>query len=119
MRVATRRLRAALEVFEPCFPRKRLKEVLVDVKSLADALGERRDRDVQIAALERSAERTAATKRSGIDSLISRLREEQNLANRALGAALDGGRVRTLGGRVERMLATIAERNGTNVSVTM
>jgi CHAD domain-containing protein len=45
MRVATRRLRAALEVFEPCFPRKRLKADLGEVKELADALGERRARD--------------------------------------------------------------------------
>ena len=46
MRVATRRLRAAMEVFEPCFPRKRFRKALKDVKALADALGERRDRDV-------------------------------------------------------------------------
>ena len=46
MRVATRRLRAALEVFEPCFPGKAHAAVLRQVKALADALGERRDRDV-------------------------------------------------------------------------
>src|SRR3989304_2625915 len=45
---ATRGLRAALEVFEPCFPRRRLKATLREVKELADALGERRDRDVAI-----------------------------------------------------------------------
>src|SRR5881396_4270900 len=48
MRVATRRLRAALEIFEPCFPSRLLKPALKDVKRLADALGERRDRDVAI-----------------------------------------------------------------------
>ena len=52
MRVATRRLRAALEVFEPCFPRKRHRKALKKVKALADALGERRDRDVEIELLE-------------------------------------------------------------------
>ena len=52
MRVATRRLRAALEVFEPCFPRKRQRKALKKVKALADALGERRDADVEIALLE-------------------------------------------------------------------
>ena len=54
MRVATRRLRAVLEIFAPCFPRKACKAVLRDVKALADALGERRDPDVQIEALELS-----------------------------------------------------------------
>ena len=55
MRVATRRLRAALEVFEPCFPRKRFRAALREVKALADALGERRDRDVTIASLREFA----------------------------------------------------------------
>ena len=53
MRVATRRLRAALEIFEPCFPAKPYDQALGEVKRLADALGERRDRDVAIAALPR------------------------------------------------------------------
>ena len=48
MRVATRRLRAAMEIFEPCFPAKRWRRALKRVKALADALGERRDRDVAI-----------------------------------------------------------------------
>ena len=55
MRVATRRLRAALEIFEPCFPPKELSAALAQVKAIADALGERRDRDVAIAALEELA----------------------------------------------------------------
>ncbi len=52
MRVATRRLRAALEIFEACFPRKRHRKALKRVKALADALGERRDLDVEIELLE-------------------------------------------------------------------
>src|SRR5256885_13848676 len=48
MRVATRRMRAALEIFEPCFPAKPYARALSEVKRLADALGERRDRDVAI-----------------------------------------------------------------------
>src|SRR5687768_4394151 len=48
MRVASRRLRAALEVFEACFPGETYAATLAEVKTLADALGERRDRDVAI-----------------------------------------------------------------------
>ena len=51
MRVATRRLRAALEVFAPCFPKADHAHVLEEVKAIADALGERRDRDVAILSL--------------------------------------------------------------------
>src|SRR6185295_6158652 len=51
MRVATRRLRAALEIFEPCFPAGPYAAALTEVKEIADALGERRDRDVTIETL--------------------------------------------------------------------
>ena len=52
MRVATRRLRAVLEIFAPCFPKRAHRAALKEVKALADALGERRDPDVQIEHLE-------------------------------------------------------------------
>src|SRR3954466_6163657 len=57
MRVASRRLRAVLEVFAPCFPRGPYRSVLRDVKVIADALGERRDPDVHLAAMAELAER--------------------------------------------------------------
>src|SRR6202048_2824117 len=84
MRVATRRLRAALEVFAPCFPKRAFKQVLADVKTLADALGERRDRDVQIEALEGYAAGRPASERAAVTSFVARLREEQQSANREL-----------------------------------
>jgi CHAD domain-containing protein len=48
MRVASRRLRAALDSFEAVFPRKQLRPLLRDVKRLADALGDVRDLDVML-----------------------------------------------------------------------
>src|SRR5688500_5579987 len=66
MRVATRRLRAALETFEVCFPKKPYASALAEVKELADALGERRDRDVTIDSLERFAAELAAPDRPGV-----------------------------------------------------
>src|SRR3954468_12842529 len=48
MRVATRRLRAVLEIFATCFPADRHRTALHEVKALADALGARRDPDVQL-----------------------------------------------------------------------
>jgi CHAD domain-containing protein len=84
MRVATRRLRAALEIFEPCFPAKAYAQALTEVKRLADALGERRDRDVAIAALHSFNDQMAAPDRRGIGSLIEQLRGEQEKANEEL-----------------------------------
>jgi CHAD domain-containing protein len=84
MRVATRRLRAALEVFAPCFPKKAHRAALREVKELADALGERRDRDVAIDALEDFAGRLEGGDRDGVESLIGSLRMQQLQANDAL-----------------------------------
>ncbi len=84
MRVATRRLRAALEVFEPCFPAKRHRKALKRVKALADALGERRDRDVAIEFLERFADEAPEGDRAAVAALVDRLRDEQRQANEAL-----------------------------------
>jgi CHAD domain-containing protein len=84
MRVASRRLRAALEVFRPCFPRQRRKQALRKVKALADALGERRDRDVSIAFLAGFLEEAPTADRERLEIILARLREEQLEANEAL-----------------------------------
>jgi CHAD domain-containing protein len=96
MRVATRRLRAALEVFAPCFPKSDHREVLKEVKAIADALGERRDRDVAIVSLSEFAEQMPALDRPGIASLIDRFRSEQEAANEALVDFVDAARLERL-----------------------
>ena len=88
MRVASRRLRAVLEIFEPCFPRGDFKTVLRDVKALADALGERRDPDVHIEAMEAFERGVQATNRPGIEALVRSLRDRQAHGNEILAAAL-------------------------------
>src|SRR3989442_4475265 len=88
MRVASRRLRAVLEIFGPCFPPQLHHGVLRDVKALADALGERRDPDVHIEDLSAFAAAVPGSDRPGVESLIERLREEQLAANVDLAAAL-------------------------------
>jgi CHAD domain-containing protein len=84
MRVATRRLRGAMEIFAPCFPKAELGRELKEVKALADALGERRDPDVAIEELRQIAEALPAADRPGVESLIEELRDEQRSANVAL-----------------------------------
>ena len=109
MRVATRRLRAALEVFEACFPRKRLRKALKRVKALADALGERRDRDVELEFLAGFAEAAPESERPALAARIETLREEQRAANEALTSHLTEKRRRKLRRRLEK-LAGEAER---------
>ena len=89
MRVATRRLRAVMEIFAVCFPKEQHRRALREVKQLADVLGERRDPDVMIDGLEVVARKLAATDRSGIRHLEETLREDQAAANERLEAMLD------------------------------
>ena len=105
MRVATRRLRAALEVFQACFPKKRFKRALKDVKALADALGERRDPDVHVEELERIASALTREDARGIRSLEAELRSQQHTANATLAAKL---REIEATGLRERLLALAA-----------
>lgn len=108
MRVATRRLRAALEVFEPCFPRKRRHKTLRKVKALADALGERRDADVEIAMLEGLLDQAAEADRAALRDLIGDLRVRQAEANEALAPYVTKKRLKKL----RRRLKKLAKRAG-------
>jgi CHAD domain-containing protein len=86
MRVATRRLRAVLEIFAACFPPKQHKRALREVKALADALGARRDPDVQIEFL--AALELGPDARLQADAFAVQLRDEQARGNELLAAAL-------------------------------
>jgi len=100
MRVSTRRLRAALEVFAVCFPRKEHKRLLREVKALADALGERRDPDVALLTLAGVAEELTRADRPGIESLAAEFREEQERGNATLEQALESVRESNLADRL-------------------
>jgi CHAD domain-containing protein len=103
MRVATRRLRAALEVFAPCFPAKRQRKALKRVKALSDALGERRDRDVSIEFLDGFASEAPAADRPALARLIERLRDEQRRANDELAPLVKPKRLRKLRRRLHEL----------------
>jgi CHAD domain-containing protein len=105
MRVATRRLRAAMEIFAPCFPKAEHKDLLTEVKRLADALGERRDPDVQVQALEQLKAALGQGERTGVNGLVAEIRARQSQGNEQVEAALE--RVRQLG--LEERLAGLAK----------
>jgi CHAD domain-containing protein len=103
MRVATRRLRAALEVFAPALDRKEGKRALAEVKALAGALGERRDRDVQLERLARLAADTAGPEHHAVELLVAELRGEQEHANEILADALRHAKRARLRQRLARL----------------
>jgi CHAD domain-containing protein len=104
MRVAARRLRAVLEIFAPCFPKAKHRPVLKEVKRLGDALGDRRDPDVQLAWLEAFVAEAPAEDREGASSLMHALEAEREAANRRLAEVL----ARELGHDLQDRLAELS-----------
>lgn len=122
MRVATRRLRAALEVFSPAFPRKRHRKALRRVKALADALGERRDADVEVELLECLANPGCNAlspdngdyalhpdEKGALEAQIADLRRQQIRANRELAPYVEPKRLKKLRRRLKKLVKA-AER---------
>lgn len=107
MRVATRRLRAALEVFAACFPRKRHRKALKRVKALADALGERRDLDVEIELLEGVEGDVAGKDREALAKLVADMRARQREANEALAPFVANKRLRKLRRRLAKLVKEV------------
>jgi CHAD domain-containing protein len=103
MRVATRRLRAALEIFEDCFPPKRHRKALKRVKALADALGERRDADVEIELLEGLVGEVAGEDREALAALIGDLHTKQRQANEGLAPFVKATRLKKLRRRLAKL----------------
>jgi hypothetical protein len=77
VRVASRRLRAAMDVAEPAFPGKWYKPLHRTAKEITGALGEVRDRDVLLEALHGDRAMASLTEHPGIDRLIDRVARER------------------------------------------
>lgn len=88
MRVASRRLRTAMQTFRPCFPRKTFKEHYERVRGVADALGEVRDRDVILDELQSDVDHLPLDQQSGVEALVETLRAEREGGRETLRAML-------------------------------
>jgi CHAD domain-containing protein len=84
MRVSSRRLRTAMQTFRPCFARKSFKVHSDRIKTLADLLGDVRDRDVLLDELKGDLERLPDDERGGLEGLITELRSQRKLHREAL-----------------------------------
>jgi CHAD domain-containing protein len=106
MRVASRRLRAVLEIYAPCFPKDQFKPLLREVKDLADALGARRDPDVLLDQLARLESALPKTDAPGVEAFAAPVHDEQARGNEILAAALDNAERSDLRGRLALLAAS-------------
>lgn len=77
MRVASRRLRAALAIFEPAFVSPGFGRFERAVKEVTDALGEARDLDVMAGTLETLSATLPKTQRQGVQMLLDEQRDRR------------------------------------------
>src|SRR5512146_441797 len=77
-RVASRRLRATIPLFEGCLPSKKVKKWLKRIKEVTRALGDARDTDVQLEWLEKYARKLPEKQyEPGVNRLILRLSQKR------------------------------------------
>ena len=89
MRVASRRLRGALRDFTPYLRKRDLTSIQRQLKSLAAALGEVRDQDVAIMALEKIAKHAPAQVSTALKEYIDTRMEVRDRAREELTLLLD------------------------------
>jgi CHAD domain-containing protein len=109
MRVASRRLRTAMQMFKPCFGGRRAQAHYKTVKQLADLLGEVRDRDVLVQELEGDVARLTRREGTGIAEMIAGVRRQRDAHHAAL---LDLIRDLDAGGYDREFLAYFGRRLG-------
>ncbi|MGH9970048.1 MAG: CHAD domain-containing protein [Pyrinomonadaceae bacterium] len=96
MRVASRRLRSALRDFMPYLRKRRLETALGEIKTLADALGQVRDEDVAIIALERVIEKAPTEVVPGIEEFVELRRAKRDRARKELVQIVSESRIAAL-----------------------
>ncbi len=101
MWLASRRLRAALEMFKPVLSKAQFSATRDEVRQLTKSLGRRRDVDSMIVAFEAIAAEMDEGGGSSLDRLVDSLRREQADCNRMLASLSNGRRLQALRVRVE------------------
>jgi CHAD domain-containing protein len=102
VRVASRRLRAAMDVAVGCFADAWYRPLHQVAKEITGALGEVRDRDVLLEHLSKQRDAAAPGERPGIDRLIERVSQERETAREEMLAFLAALEARGVSGEAAK-----------------
>src|SRR5215813_3068926 len=116
MRVLSRRLRSAISDFEPYLRKPRLP--LTKLRTIARSLGDVRDEDVALAALEKLETETHGTAADGLKILINERSIRRDEARAVLVKAIRRSAIEELRESFERRLAEPVQEPQTNVVQT-
>ena len=84
MRVTSRRLRAAMDNFADCFPKKPFKKHYKKIKAITQTMGAVRDLDVLIARFEKELSILSKVEQANIRGLIDHLQQERREARKPM-----------------------------------
>jgi len=90
MRVATRRMRSAFDVFAPYFDPKVLKPFAKDLRRIGRALGHVRDLDVFMEKAQQYLSQTSTEEHGALEPLLEAWQVQRNLARDEMLKTLDG-----------------------------
>ncbi len=108
MRVATRRMRAAFEVFAPYYRRKTVRPFIQGLRAAGRALGKVRDLDVLMAKAEEYQKGLPKEARRGLEPLLEDWRAQRSAARRGMIVHLDSEEYRRFVEDFARFLETPA-----------
>lgn len=108
VRVASRRLRAAMDVALGCFPDSWYRPLHAVAKEITGALGEVRDRDVLLEHLTKERAAGAPGERPGIDRLMERVSRERDVAREQMLAFLADLQARDVAGEAGKRFGSAA-----------
>ena len=109
MRVASRRLRSAMSDFTPYVNKRGLTATFKQIKNIADALGEVRDQDVAISALEKLASESPAKVNKTLKGLIDTRKEIRKVARQQLKEVLVKTKLKELQSEFEAAVTRATE----------
>jgi len=117
LRVASRRTRAALDLFEECFGRKRVKKWAKTIRNVTRSSGAARDADVQIAFLTNYAKTNEDNNIAlGLDYLITISTTRRRAMQTSVMKALDDLEASEILGDISHScIALRGERNGSEI----
>jgi CHAD domain-containing protein len=116
MRVASRRLRSALRSFLPYLNERALAPAVKQIKTIADTLGEVRDQDVAIEALQDLSTETPKRFSNALERLLDARKENRDTARRNLKREIGTTRLKHLRIEFQRAITSVAQHQATTAS---
>lgn len=120
IRVQTRRISAAMKLFNYCFDEKKANKIVKKLKKLRKSMGDARDKDIQIELLNNVAVLKKSTKhKNGIDFLLHNLGEKRKQYNKPIQDSLINFKNSQTIKSISKLLSTFQENSKSGFCISL